>query len=267
MSNIETGETPPLAEFDLRVAMKNLARDKKGVVAVEFALILPVVLVLYLGLVEFSQGYRISEKLNLLAHTLADLTAQQLYRCDGKGYCNGAFIGNETGQAGIDEAIIQNIFNSAIPIMAPIGAANVKMTISEVNITGTPAAAPTSWQAYVNWTIAKNSGALRNSCGTPLSSLDAPAIASTSMPTSYTQSKTVTINGASSTVNPSTGAVIVADVAYDYKPGFSFAAYAWSTSPTITMQRTSYAPVRNTYSPNHILYYMTSGTNCNAPNP
>jgi Flp pilus assembly protein TadG len=254
MSKIAVDDKLHLNACNERAATAKLSHDERGIAAVEFALILPLVLTLYLGLAEFSEGFRTSEKLNLLAHTLADLTAQQLTG------------GSTTGQAGMDETTIQNIFNSAYPLMAPLSATNIKMTISEINISGTPTAAPTSWQAKVNWTIAKNSGGLRNSCGTALQALDTPAISLTSMPTNFTQSKTVTINGASATVTPSTGAVIVADVAYDYKPGFSFASLAWSAKPTITMQRTSYAPVRNTYSPNHIQYYMTSGTNCN-PTP
>lgn len=259
VSEIETSDSAHYAQRHAQPTTKTgLTRDQQGVAAVEFALILPLVLTLYLGLVEFSQGYRISEKINLLAHTLADLTAQQLYRCDGKGYCKGSYIGAENGQAGMDESTIQSIFSAAKPLMAPIDAANVRMTISEVYISGSPASAPTSWQAKLRWTIALNSGTLRGPCGNDYSG---------SIPASYTTPQTVTINGVSADVNPSVGAVIIADVAYDYKPGFSFAAFSWSANPTITMQRTSYAPVRNTYSPNHILYYMTSGTNCTAPTP
>ena len=51
------------------------------------------------------------------------------------------------------------------------------------------------------------------------------------------------------------------------KPGFSFAPGNWSAKPTFRLQKTAYAPVRNTYTPNHIQYFMTAGTNCNAPTP
>jgi Flp pilus assembly protein TadG len=237
-------------------AVAILARDEGGIVAVEFALILPVMLVLYLGLVEFSQGYRVSQKLDLLAHTLSDLTAQQLTG------------GQANGQAGIDQTTIDSIFSSAIPIMTPISNTTVEMTISEVVIAGVPNNnSPTSWKALVNWTIARNSGALRNFCGTPLLALDTAAISSNSMPTSYTQVKSVTVGGAAANVTPSLGAIIVADVAYNYKPGFSFVPFNWSAKPTFRLQKTAYAPVRNTYTPNHIQYFMTAGTNCNAPTP
>jgi Flp pilus assembly protein TadG len=239
-----------------KISTLRLKTDEDGIVAVEFALILPVLLMLYLGLVEFAQGYRVSQKLDLLAHTLADLTAQQLD--------NGSVL----GQAGMDETTIQAIFSSAIPLMAPIDVSTIQMTISEVDVEGTPSNAPTTWNAYVYWTVSQNSGAPRTKCknaNTPLLVLDTAPISSDSMPTSYTQPKTVAVNGVNGTVNPTVGAVIVADVAYNYKPGFSFVPFNWSQKPTFAIKKTSYAPVRNSYTPNHILYKMTSGTNCNAP--
>jgi Flp pilus assembly protein TadG len=240
-----------------RGGSRGFAGADKGIVAVEFALILPIMLTLYLGLVEFAQGYRVSQKLDLLAHTLADLTAQQLLN------------GNATGQAGMDEATIQSIFDSATPLMAPIAADTIEMTISEVDIEGTPAGTPTTWNAYVYWTVTRNSGAPRTKCknaGTPMLALDLAPIASDAMPRSYTETvKDLVVNGNKGDVAPTEGAVIVADVAYDYKPGFSFVPFNWSNKPSFAIKKTSYAPVRNSYVPNHILYKMTSGTNCNAP--
>jgi Flp pilus assembly protein TadG len=237
-----------------------LASDERGIVAVEFALILPILLMLYLGLVEFAQGYRVSQKLDLLAHTLADLTAQQL---------PNPLL--PPGPAIMDEATIEAIFNSAIPIMAPIAANTIQMTISEVDVEGLPSNNnATSWNAYVYWTVSRNSGALRTKCknaGTPMLAMDVAPIASDAMPTSYTNTKTVMVGGAPGTVAPTVGAVIVADVSYNYEPGFSFVPFHWSQKPTFTIKKTSYAPVRNSYVPNHIQYNMTSGTNCNAPSP
>jgi len=50
-------------------------------------------------------------------------------------------------------------------------------------------------------------------------------------------------------------------VSYSYQPSFS-RTITWLKSAAPLMSRTSYSPVRNTYSPNHVQYYMTSGTNC-----
>jgi Flp pilus assembly protein TadG len=51
-------------------------RDRDAIAAVEFAMILPVMLVLFFGTVEFSSGVAVDRKVNLAAHTLSDLTSQ-----------------------------------------------------------------------------------------------------------------------------------------------------------------------------------------------
>ncbi|WP_244430665.1 TadE/TadG family type IV pilus assembly protein [Methylocystis sp. ATCC 49242] len=219
-----------------------LAQDDRGIAAVEFALVLPLMLMIYLGLVELSRGMRAAQKLDLVAHTLADLTAQQLTG------------GSNTGQAGLTEADITAVFSAATTIMSPLPTANLKMTISEVAITSPSAGV---WQAKTTWTVTRNSATARP-CQI-LTAQDATPVSFTSMPTSYT---TVT-NG----VNPTVGPVIVADVVYNYSPGVHFEIFKWGSPPTWTMQRTSYAPVRNTYVPSHIQYFMTSGVNCQAPTP
>lgn len=52
------------------------AKDEGGVSAVEFAMILPLMLTLYLGGVEVSQGVSIDRKVTLAARTVADLVSQ-----------------------------------------------------------------------------------------------------------------------------------------------------------------------------------------------
>lgn len=218
---------------------RRFIRSVDGIAAVEFALILPLMLVIYLGLVEMSRGLRAAQKLDLVAHTLADLSAQQLTG------------GDASGQAALTEADIQSIFSAATAIMSPLPAANLKMTISQVEIYSPSANA---WKAKVNWSVAKNS-AQKRACGDlSVAGSGVRPVSYTTMPASYTT--------ASGGVNPVTGPVIVADVIYTYSPGLSFEMYNWNSSPTWTMQRTSYAPVRNTYAPNNIQYKMTSGTNC-----
>ena len=52
------------------------AGDRRGVSAVEFALLAPIMIALYLGLVEISDGIGVDRKVSLTASALANLTAQ-----------------------------------------------------------------------------------------------------------------------------------------------------------------------------------------------
>jgi len=225
----------------------NALRDDKGMAAVEFALILPLMLVIYLGLVEMSRNLRTAQKLDLVAHTLADLTAQKLTG------------GVNSGQAGMADADFTTIFSAASTLMAPLSTTNLQLTVSEVNISQSAS----TYIAKVTWTAANSATATLRSakCGSALDALDVAPVSPTSLPTSYTTTSTTG-------VAPSTGYVIVADVIYTYTPTVNFQFYKWSAAPSIKLQRTAYAPVRNTYSPAHIQYRATAattGSNCQTP--
>jgi Flp pilus assembly protein TadG len=56
--------------------LRRLLRDRRGVSAVEFALIAPVMITIYFGLVEFSQGYMAERRASHAASMVADLVAQ-----------------------------------------------------------------------------------------------------------------------------------------------------------------------------------------------
>ncbi|OYX13649.1 MAG: pilus assembly protein TadE, partial [Brevundimonas diminuta] len=56
--------------------LRRLLRDRRGVSAVEFALIAPVMITIYFGLIEFSQGYMAERRASHVASMVADLVAQ-----------------------------------------------------------------------------------------------------------------------------------------------------------------------------------------------
>lgn len=60
----------------LRRAAPDLLADRRGLAAVEFAFILPVMMVMLFGTVEFSSAIAIDRKVTLMARTLSDLTSQ-----------------------------------------------------------------------------------------------------------------------------------------------------------------------------------------------
>jgi Flp pilus assembly protein TadG len=56
--------------------LARLMRDRSGVAATEFAMIVPIMLVLFFGVVEFTNGIAAYRDVSLMAHTNSDLTSQ-----------------------------------------------------------------------------------------------------------------------------------------------------------------------------------------------
>lgn len=55
---------------------RRLRRDKSGVAAIEFAMIVPIMVMLFFGTVEFSQALTVDRRVAQIASTMADLVAQ-----------------------------------------------------------------------------------------------------------------------------------------------------------------------------------------------
>jgi Flp pilus assembly protein TadG len=97
-----------------RLSVAGLLCDHSGLAATEFALIVPVMLVMFFGTVEFSSGVAVDRKVTLVARTLSDLTSQ----------------------AGppVDDNYLQNVFTASIAILQPYPAAPTKAQLSEIYI-------------------------------------------------------------------------------------------------------------------------------------
>src|SRR6266851_2414379 len=59
-----------------RRPIRRLLRDERGISAVEFAMLLPLMVTLYLGGVEVSQAVAIDRKVTLISRSLGDLVSQ-----------------------------------------------------------------------------------------------------------------------------------------------------------------------------------------------
>jgi Flp pilus assembly protein TadG len=92
---------------------RRLSSDQSGVSAVEFAMLLPLMLSLYLGTVEISQGIAADRKVTLTARTVADLVSQV---------------------TSINNAGMTNSLNAAAAVMAPYSVSKLKVTVSSVSI-------------------------------------------------------------------------------------------------------------------------------------
>jgi Flp pilus assembly protein TadG len=114
-----------------RIRLRNLSHNNKGTAAVEFALIAPILIVLYLGLAELTLGMMAGRRAGHLAATVGDLTAQS---------------------ESLTTANINDIFDIGASMLSPFPAgANLKIRISSVTMDA-------SGQARVDWSDGKNMG-------------------------------------------------------------------------------------------------------------
>ena len=70
----------PMQKMSLRV--RGLLNDRSGLAAVEFAMVFPIMVVLYFGVVEFSSAIAVDRKATQVARTLSDLTSQSMSVAD-----------------------------------------------------------------------------------------------------------------------------------------------------------------------------------------
>jgi Flp pilus assembly protein TadG len=110
--------------FRVRRSAVRLIEDGRGNAAVEFAVIVPVMLVMFFGTVEFSSGVAVDRKVTLMARTLSDLTSQS------------------TSVANTD---LTNFFAASGAIMTPYSSTPTQATISELWID------PSTLSARVQW--------------------------------------------------------------------------------------------------------------------
>ena len=57
--------------------LRRFLRDQQAIAVVEFALVLPVLMILFYGVVEVTRFILITQKVEKLAHSVADMTAQE----------------------------------------------------------------------------------------------------------------------------------------------------------------------------------------------
>lgn len=112
--------------------LRRFGRDEQGVSALEFALLLPLMITLYLGGVEISQAVSADRKTTLVAHTVGDLVAQ-------------ATDVTTSGAA--------DVLSAASAVAYPFPVTNLTVTVSSVCIDSTGNIATIAWsQASTNGT-------------------------------------------------------------------------------------------------------------------
>lgn len=109
------GPMQAIANFlgNARCSARDFVADTRALAATEFAVIVPLMLVMFFGTVEFSSAVAIDRKVTLIARTLSDLTSQSTTLAD---------------------ADMQNTFTASISIVMPYDATLVKGSISQIYI-------------------------------------------------------------------------------------------------------------------------------------
>ena len=145
--------------------LRRLAGDRRGVSAVEFALVAPLMVGLYFGVVETSDGVSANRKVSLVTAALANLSAQV---------------------STISSSDMTNILDASSAIVAPYDKSKLKITVSCINIDSTK-------KATVKWSVTRNGSANTGTMTLP----SALAVASTQIilaEASYAYTPTVGYN-------------------------------------------------------------------------
>ena len=112
----------PMKKMSLRV--RGLLNDRSGLAAVEFAMVFPIMVVLYFGVVEFSSAIAVDRKATQVARTLSDLTSQSIT---------------------VGDADIRNFGEAAKAIMTPYPPSPLVSSITEVYIDSVSGIARVQW--------------------------------------------------------------------------------------------------------------------------
>lgn len=121
----------------LRRLACDLAADCRGIAATEFAFIVPLMLVMFFGTVEFCSAIAVQRKVTLMARTMSDLTSQS---------------------TSVGDSDFTNFFAASSGIMYPYATSPLNSTITELYVD------PKTMQATVKW----SKGSAPRATGTPV---------------------------------------------------------------------------------------------------
>ena len=136
----------------LAASVRRFVPTREGVAAVEFAMILPLMLLLYVGMAELSQALANSRKVTLLSRTVSDLVAR------GTNLTQGA---------------MHDVFAASGSVLAPFSATGARTVVSAVGVYK----AGSDFKAYIcsSWASTEKAADARN-VGLASASANFPAV-------------------------------------------------------------------------------------------
>jgi Flp pilus assembly protein TadG len=127
-----------------RIGRSRLARDRSGIAAVEFALLLPVLLTLFLGSYELSSLLLAYLKLEAATESAADLIAET------------------DVNTVLQSSDFTNVTNAVKQIMVPFSTSGTTLKIAYASVTYSTGSAVINWHAEINGAPALTIGTLPN---------------------------------------------------------------------------------------------------------
>jgi Flp pilus assembly protein TadG len=109
---------------NMSLRVRGLLQDRSGLAAVEFAMVFPMMVVMFFGVVEISSAISVDRKATLVARTLSDLTSQM---------------------SSVANADILSFGQAAKAIMTPYPASSLKSSVSEVYVDSVSGVARVQW--------------------------------------------------------------------------------------------------------------------------
>jgi Flp pilus assembly protein TadG len=113
---------------------RRFVADRRGTSAIEFAVLLPLMLVMYFGSIQITDAISADRQVTLVASTVAELTSQ----------CTS-----------VSSSDISNILGASTAVFAPFSANNAVVTLSSVNIDG-------NGNATISWSQSSPIGSQRS---------------------------------------------------------------------------------------------------------
>ena len=183
--------------------MRRLLRDAGGAALVEFAMVLPVLLTLFLGTFVLSDTIACYRKVTVSARTLADLVGR-----------------NISPSSTPSAATLATYINSAALVLSPYNASNATLEIDELRVCD-------ATHAYVVWSKAQTGSTSATPALTALTVVAIPAglITSPMVPTSPDGSNVCSNTTAATNktvVGTAGGYLLLGQTSYDFQPVLNF---------------------------------------------